>query len=380
MTKRIRLPGGGSLPWAVLAVGLGATAAVATSPRLREPLALAVLGSLLSVLLFALVRLLARSNERALGLASEQVGRALDLEQHLQSLAATPAGIFRLDADGRLAFANRRFEQITGRIYTELLGRSWLDLVHPEDRPAAAEGWEVAAKEGRELSRQVRLSGLAEERWVACRLARLTPRRGIDTGWVGSFEDVTAHRRLEAELARRALHDPLTGLPNRVQFLERLQEALARAGRSGTGVAVLFLDLDDFKVVNDNLGHAAGDRVLEAVGKRLAAIVRAGETVARYGGDEFTVLCEDVGDSTVATAVARRLARELERPLDSMEGPVRVRASVGIAISPDGATPPEELLRAADEAMYRAKADRDLFRVVDEAGPRQQATATEGAS
>src|SRR5919198_731857 len=112
--------------WAVLVVGLGATAAVALTPPLREPLELGVLGSLLSVLLFALVRLLARSSQRALGIASEQVGRALDLEQHLQSLAAPPAGISRADAEGRIASPNRRFEQITGRIYTELLGCSWL--------------------------------------------------------------------------------------------------------------------------------------------------------------------------------------------------------------------------------------------------------------
>jgi len=165
------------------------------------------------------------------------------------------------------------------------------------------------------------------------------------------------HRRSVERLQHDALHDALTGLPNRTLFLDRLEQSLRRSRRfgSGKGAAVLFLDLDRFKVVNDSLGHQAGDELLRSVAKRLAAALRPGDTVARMGGDEFTVLLEDVGDAREATVVAERVLATLAAPFAVAGRDLFVSGSVGIALAQPDAQP-EALIRDADVAMYRAKA------------------------
>jgi diguanylate cyclase (GGDEF)-like protein/PAS domain S-box-containing protein len=171
----------------------------------------------------------------------------------------------------------------------------------------------------------------------------------------------------EATLEHEALHDKLTGLPNRSLLIDRIEQALARSRRLGTSVAVLFIDLDDFKVINDSLGHAAGDRLLQQVASRFHRPLRAGDTVGRFGGDEFLLVCEDVDGEAGATAVATRLAMELEPPFELDDTTIFVRASVGIALAGGDGTPggvtstddlaheAESLVRNADAAMYRAK-------------------------
>jgi diguanylate cyclase (GGDEF)-like protein len=170
------------------------------------------------------------------------------------------------------------------------------------------------------------------------------------------LEDITPRKAAEGELARRALHDPLTDLPNRDLLLDRLGIALARMERGGPGVAVMFLDLDGFKRVNDELGHEAGDRVLREVARRFGASVRPADTVARYGGDEFVVLCEDVWSAPDAVATAERLVRCLDDPLALPGGAtVKVGASIGVTLARDRSRDRERLIRDADTAMYRAK-------------------------
>ncbi len=164
-----------------------------------------------------------------------------------------------------------------------------------------------------------------------------------------------ADRRRMDELAHQAFHDPLTKLPNRVLFTDRLQHALARIRRREEAVAVLFIDLDLFKHINDSLGHDAGDQLLVAVSKRLEACLRPEDTIARLGGDEFTILLEDVVDSHEATRVADRIADTLRTPFLLAGREVTVTTSAGIALSAPGQTSPEELLRNADTAMYTAK-------------------------
>jgi diguanylate cyclase (GGDEF)-like protein len=162
-------------------------------------------------------------------------------------------------------------------------------------------------------------------------------------------------KRSETQLAHRALHDELTGLPNRALFLDRLGVALDRSRRTSASVAVLFLDVDNFKEVNDSLGHAAGDRVLAALAERLRAMLRPMDTVARFGGDEFTFLFEELASEREVVLIAERISRTTSVPIQHDGGKLTVTVSIGIAMVGDPNIPPETVIREADAAMYRAK-------------------------
>ncbi len=191
-----------------------------------------------------------------------------------------------------------------------------------------------------------------------------------DVNFMQAIANVLANaierRRTEERTQHEALHDPLTGLPNRNLFLDRLEHALSVAARRETTVSVLFLDLDQFKLVNDSLGHAAGDELLAAVAPRLEQALRPGDTVARFGGDEFAVLAEDVGNERGATRIAERFAEALARPFILREREHFVSASIGISIG-GGSEAPESLIRDADSALYRAKEHgRGGYEIFDE--------------
>lgn len=166
--------------------------------------------------------------------------------------------------------------------------------------------------------------------------------------------DALANASSHGRRNHQALHDGLTGLPNRHLFMERLDRALRRSGRTGGELAVIFVDLDGFKAINDTAGHAAGDAALRAVADRLAATLRAGETLARFGGDEFVLLCENIDDEATE-AVIRRVTAAVEGTVD---GPARLGASIGVGRARAGALSSEEILSAADAAMYRSKRGR----------------------
>ena len=186
--------------------------------------------------------------------------------------------------------------------------------------------------------------------------------------------DISEHKAFERRLEYQATHDPLTGLPNRTLFLDRLELALIRASRSGKRVAVLFCDLDNFKVVNDSLGHGAGDRLLVAHAERLRVALRPGDTVARFGGDEFVILCDELDGEDDAVALAQRVLEAVHDPLAVEATEVFGALSIGIALSAPG-TDPETMIRDADAAMYRAKAKgRARFELFDE---RMRATVIE---
>jgi diguanylate cyclase (GGDEF)-like protein len=176
--------------------------------------------------------------------------------------------------------------------------------------------------------------------------------RGLTVGAVVTMRDRTEH----AKLTRKALHDPLTGLANRTLLDAHLRQSLARlARRPGKMVAVLFLDLDRFKVVNDSLGHTAGDEMLREVASRLQDAIRAHDTVARFGGDEFVVLCDDFRDERDIVRVSERLIRSLTAPITVADTELQVTISIGIAMTSNSDADPDDLIRDADVAMYRAK-------------------------
>ena len=240
----------------------------------------------------------------------------------------------------------------------DILATGMEELTHPNDLDA-----HLAAMEAL-LSGRVEDTAL-ETRYVCpdgqivtgilhCRLLR--DQAGRPLYGIGQLQDITERKRVEHELAHRALHDPLTGLPNRVLFEDRLGHALQQAERRGTRAAVLFADLDNFKVINDSLGHGVGDDLLVAVAKRLNKILRPADTISRFGGDEFTILCEDIGDDDGdIVTVAERISEHMAAPFKVQGRQVFLTLSLGIAPSGDGGEP-AELLRDADAAMYAAKA------------------------
>jgi diguanylate cyclase (GGDEF)-like protein/PAS domain S-box-containing protein len=191
-------------------------------------------------------------------------------------------------------------------------------------------------------------------RWLQCR-GRVRSVDGRPVQMTGACQDVTAHREAAEALSQLALHDPLTGLPNRSLFMDRLGQALRRLVRQDRVLAVLFVDLDRFKTVNDRFGHAAGDEMLMAVGTRLRDVLRPHDTVARLGGDEFVVLCEDLEDDRAAVRVAERVLAALALPVLCGDHDVVSSASIGIALTRRSEATPDALLRDADMAMYRAK-------------------------
>jgi diguanylate cyclase (GGDEF)-like protein len=264
-------------------------------------------------------------------------------------LDATSEALLVLDRDGGIVLWNRNLEEFVG------LGRDELELgdVQAVVRAlgdAAGRGLEELLADPRE-SRLVEMRG---GRQAACHVVELLRPRHLGYRLV-SFVDVTAEREHLRTLEHRALHDRLTGLPNRDLLLDRLLLGLARRARDGRPLAVLFVDLDGFKAVNDRYGHAVGDLVLIEVARRLRREVRGADTVSRFGGDEFVVLCEEVaGEGTVA-AICSRVAHGLSQPFLLEGGTLRIGASIGAIIEWDRTADAEGVVKRADALMYRAK-------------------------
>jgi diguanylate cyclase (GGDEF)-like protein/PAS domain S-box-containing protein len=236
-----------------------------------------------------------------------------------------------------------------------------MELVHPADKELLREKIDGALYRDEPYEfehRIVRPSG--EVRWVHRRAEVVRGESGEPLWRLGTIHDVTERKALEEQLEHQALHDSLTGLPNRTLFMDRLGQALSRAQRRGSRAAVLFMDLDNFKVINDSLGHEAGDTLLVAVAERLRTRLRPEDTAARLGGDEFVVLLEDLADEAEAVRVAERILDDLRAPFISAGREAFMTISVGIALNGAGADRPAELLRDADAAMYAAKEDGSL--------------------
>ncbi len=268
------------------------------------------------------------------------------------------------DKGQEIVYVNPAFERITGYAAAEVIGRS-PKFLHGDDR--AQDGIEAlrkAAREGREttaLLRNYRKDGTMF--WNELRVAPVHDDAGRVTHFVGIASDITERVRYQEEIERNANYDSLTGLPNRNLLNDRLAQAIVKSGRSGRPVGVVYVDLDHLKRVNDSLGHPMGDRVIAALGARLAGAVRTGDTVARMGGDEFVIVLADLKREDDAATVAAKVLKFIGAPLRIEPHEFVLTASAGVALYPKDGADAATLLRNADTALYRAKEDgRDCFR------------------
>jgi diguanylate cyclase (GGDEF)-like protein/PAS domain S-box-containing protein len=271
-------------------------------------------------------------------------------------MESTLEGIFITDSELLIIEVNPAFTDITGMGLAEVKGKSPMILGtgHLEEdryrkiRETVRTG---GAWQGEVWNRHK--DGEVYAAWL--NVSAIQNSQGLDTGYVGIFTDITQRKLVEEHLKKMAHHDVLTGLPNRALFLDRLAQALLRARRQRDRVAVLFLDLDKFKPINDRMGHDAGDEILLEVAERLKSSVRESDTVARLGGDEFTIILNLIEKEENSVRVAEKVLAAMARPFYPKGMECRVGVSIGISIYPDHGLDHETLIRKADCAMYLAK-------------------------
>jgi diguanylate cyclase (GGDEF)-like protein/PAS domain S-box-containing protein len=331
----------------------------------NRPIILGALYGLVALLFVSLASsllLFVRKN-RQIARASQQLSETKDSLDRAQRIAQIGNWDWQI-AEKRL-FWSEGIYRLFGLSPTEFAAsyEAFLEHVHPDDRAAVEAAVAQALETGAPyaLDHRIVLPDGAE-RVVHESAEVVLDEQGRPARMIGTVQDVTAWRQAEqalrdkdAHLEYIAYHDALTGLPNRALLMDRLRHAASRADRSGTRMAVLFIDLDRFKTINDSLGHAVGDAVLQAAAGRLKVLVRDEDTLSRLGGDEFVVLLESVRDSQAAAIVAEKIIQALEKMLHIGDYPLHISASIGISVYPEDGRDAETLLKHADAAMYKSK-------------------------
>lgn len=293
-----------------------------------------------------------------------------EMQERIQGIySASTDAIGLADFSGRITEVNDSFVLLTGYRRDEIIGSmNYHDFV-PDDYLEKSFTPDMAVGERRPIEYErelVRKDGTARN--VTTTLFAVSGRDGSPAAMAVVIRDITDRRSLEKQLTYQALHDPLTGLANRSLLSERVTAALSRSRRQRTNIALLFLDLDNFKTVNDTMGHAAGDSLLVTVSERLRSCLRASDTPARLGGDEFAVLVEDIKSPGEEIAVANRILTAIRTPVQIGEKEAFVGASIGIATSLSSVVVPQDLLRNADVAMYAAKREgKNRYSVYEDA-------------
>jgi len=291
----------------------------------------------------------------------ERVSKQLrQREQHFRNAFDHAAGMALISPIGHWLQANRALCQMLGYTEAELLHKNFQELTHPDDLPDdLVHIYQVLEGQTKVVQREKRyLKRNGQEIWVLQSASLVSDAEGEPQHLILQIQDITDRREAEAKFQHAALHDGLTGLPNRMLLADRLRLAIARMNRTGIHqFAVLFLDVDRFKIVNDSLGHGVGDQLLVETSRRLERCVRKMDTVARLGGDEFAVLLDGVTGPHEAIQTAERILDSVSRPCTLGDHEVVGSASIGIAFSQTGYQTPEDMLRDADTAMYRAKSN-----------------------
>jgi diguanylate cyclase (GGDEF)-like protein/PAS domain S-box-containing protein len=313
-----------------------------------------------------LVRQQERSTERERELAAEKARLTAEVqrrssEARFASLVQHSSDLITVvGSDATIAYQSPSSEHVLGYAPEELLGTRFDRLVAPDDAGhllrLLADGAAYARKDGEviECTLRHRDGGMRQFEILHTNLLDDEHVRGI----VLNARDISERKAFEEQLAHQAFHDPVTNLPNRALFVERVRHAISRSRREGSELGVIFLDIDDFKTINDSLGHGAGDAALIDVAKRLSYSIRSSDTAARFGGDEFVVLLEDLEGTETAVEVAERVLEDLRAPLMVAGKELVLRASIGISIlAGDSTASADELIRDADAAMYIAKRD-----------------------
>lgn len=296
----------------------------------------------------------------------ELVGVMLDITARKEAEASlrlsrqvfenTAEGILITDASFNVLEVNQAYLDITGYSNEEIIGYPPVVMnTGLHDKRYYDEIWQVIKTKGQWVGEILsrRKNGESYPEWIS--ISRVTDSKNVVQNYVAVFTDISLRKQSEERLQFLANHDALTHLPNRALLQERVEQALLRAKRSHKKIAVLFIDLDRFKIINDTLGHQAGDMLLQEAARRLKECLRLSDTVARQGGDEFVVLIEDFADTQYLTAVARKIMHELAQPFILLNQELYISASIGISVYPDDGVDLFSLLKNADVAMYRAK-------------------------
>ncbi len=295
----------------------------------------------------------------------------VEKDRHFAALvSATPVGVFETDAEGGCVFVNERWSAITGLTFEAAAGQGWVQALLPEDRARVATEWAASVAENRPFKLEYRFGGAGGSVvWVLGQSEKVTSATGQTTGFIGAITDITSQKAMEDQVRQLAFQDPLTQLPNRRLLYDRLKQSLSASQRSGRFGALMFLDLDNFKTLNDAHGHVVGDLLLADTAKRLASCVQGVDTVARFGGDEFVVLLSeldaDLGEARLnAQVVAETIRQSLVKPYQlvvNRDGQLNVAiehqcsASIGVVLFSQADSSPDDVLKWADVAMYQAK-------------------------
>ncbi|WP_101760323.1 EAL domain-containing protein [Oceanicoccus sp. KOV_DT_Chl] len=274
----------------------------------------------------------------------------------------SPDIIFILDQQGRFSFLNSKIEELLQYSKSELLGKNITTIVEPDDQEKANYFFQHAVNNApgiQTIELALRPSGPGRNaRHFELSLYKLEDSKADSNHHYrvyGTARDISERMEAEAFINFQAYHDLLTRLPNRALFKDRLSMGITQAQRNNTELAVMFIDLDRFKVINDSLGHTMGDRLLQAVSQRLQGCIRKGDTLSRFGGDEFTLLLPDLKDANSAVTIAKKILNDIKKPFQLGDHDVYVGASIGIAIYPESGDSMDSLIKNADIAMYRVK-------------------------